>query len=87
MQRLKSGKKRVRSSQKRRVRNLAAKRDVKQALKAVERAIKANADNIVELVKKATSVIDKVVERGIIHKNKAARKKSRLLKKVNKAKK
>ena len=85
MKRLKSGKKRVRSSAKRHERNLTAKRDVKQALKAVERALQSKAANVVELVKKATSIIDKVVERGIIHKNKAARKKSRLMQRVNKA--
>ena len=84
MLRSKSGKKRVRSSKKRRARNLRAKGDLKKALKAVEKALKTNASNVVELVKKATSIIDKVAERGIIHKNKAARKKSRLMRKVKK---
>ncbi len=81
-QRLKSGKKRVRSSEKRRVRNLLAKNAIKKALKAAEKAIKAKNPEAKELVKKAVSVLDKAVERGIIHKNKAARKKSRLQKKL-----
>lgn len=81
-ERLKSGKKRVRSSEKRRVRNLLAKNAIKRALKAAEKAIKAKNPEVKELVKKAISVLDKAVERGIIHKNKAARKKSRLQKKL-----
>lgn len=81
-ERLKSGKKRVRSSEKRRVRNLLAKNAIKRALKAAEKAIKAKNSEVKELVKKAISVLDKAVERGIIHKNKAARKKSRLQKKL-----
>ena len=82
MKRLKSGKKRVRSSEKRRVRNLLAKNAIKKALKAAEKAIKDKKTEAKELVKKAVSVLDKAVERGIIHKNKAARKKSRLQKKL-----
>ncbi|MFH1362038.1 MAG: 30S ribosomal protein S20 [bacterium] len=82
--RSKSGRKRVRSSIKRKARNLQAKGELKKALKSVEKALKQNASNVVELVKKATSIIDKVAQRGIIHKNKAARKKSRLMRKVKK---
>ena len=82
MQRLKSGKRRVRSSKKRKARNLQAKEAIKKALKTAEKAIKAKKPEAKELVKKAVSVLDKAVERGIIHKNKAARKKSRLQKKL-----
>ncbi len=80
--RTKSGIKRVRQSKKRRARNIAAKKVVKTALKAAERAIKAKSADAKDLVKKAISAIDKTVERGILHKNKAARVKSRLTKKL-----
>ena len=84
--RSKSAMKRVKTSKMRRARNLAAKQNVKKAFKSAERAIAAKSADAKELVKKAVSVIDKAVQRGIIHKNKAARRKSRLLLKYNKIK-
>jgi len=81
--RLKSAKKRVRSTQKRKARNLAAKLAIKKALKATEKAILSKASSAAELLRKTVSVIDKAVERGILHRNTAARKKSRLAKKLN----
>lgn len=84
--RSKSAMKRVMTSKLRRARNLAAKQNVKKAFKSAERAIAAKSADAKELVKKAVSVIDKAVQRGIIHKNKAARRKSRLLLKYNKIK-
>ncbi|MEE8638608.1 MAG: 30S ribosomal protein S20 [Candidatus Margulisiibacteriota bacterium] len=84
--RSKSALKRVKTSKMRKARNLAAKQNVKKAFKSAERAIAAKSADAKELVKKAVSVIDKAVQRGIIHKNKAARRKSRLLLKYNKIK-
>ncbi len=84
--RSKSGLKRVRSSAKRRDRNLKTKEAIKKAIKFADRAIKAKSADAAELVKKAISVIDKAAERGIIHKNKAARKKSRLSLRFKKSK-
>ena len=84
--RSKSGIKRVRTSKKRKARNLTAKQAVKKALKIAEKAITTKSAEVNELIKKAVSTIDKTVQRGIIHKNKAARKKSRLLSKLNKSK-
>ncbi|MBU1027287.1 MAG: 30S ribosomal protein S20 [Candidatus Margulisbacteria bacterium] len=84
-QRSKSGKKRVRSSAKRKARNLQTKEAIKKAVKAADRAIQAKSAEAAGLVKKAVSVIDKAAERGIIHKNKASRKKSRLALRLKKA--
>jgi small subunit ribosomal protein S20 len=39
----------------------------------------------VKLMQQTESIIDKAAERGIIHKNAAARRKSRLMKQANKA--
>jgi small subunit ribosomal protein S20 len=82
--RIKSNIKRVRSSKKRKARNLEAKNNFKKAFKAAERAIAKKAGDALELVKKAISVAGKTAQRGIIHKNKAARKISRLMLKLNK---
>ena len=82
MANIKSAKKRIRQTAKRRRRNLAAKRAVKDSFKKAVAAIAKKDPGAKELIKKAVSIIDKAAQRGIIHKNKAARKKSRLLKKV-----
>ncbi|MFC1511423.1 30S ribosomal protein S20 [Candidatus Margulisiibacteriota bacterium] len=82
--RSKSAKKRVKTSQKRRARNLAAKTDIKKAIKSVEKAIAKKSSDLSDLLKKFFSIIDKAVQRGIIHKNTAARKKSRLSIKASK---
>ncbi len=82
----KSAMKRVKTSKERRARNLKAKQEIKKVLKEAEKGIASKAANLNELIKKASSVIDKAAERGIIHKNNAARKKSRLLLKYNKSK-
>lgn len=76
MPNIKSAKKWTRASEKRRERNLAAKSTLKTAYK------KAVDDPSATNVKAAASAHDKAAARGIIHKNKANRKKSRLAKRV-----
>ena len=82
--RSKSGIKRARQAKKRQARNLGAKKVVRQAFKMAERAIKSSSSEALDLLNKAYSAIDKAVQRGIVHRNKAARKKSRLSKKLKK---
>ena len=86
MPNIKSAKKRVQIEERNKLRNTARKSALKTALKKVYSAIKNNetADTIKEAVNKAYSVIDKAVSKGVIHKNTAARKKSRLVRHVNK---
>ena len=79
--RSKSAKKRVKTSQIRKARNLAAKQAIKKAFKAAEKAVQDKSSDAKELVRKAVSLIDKAAQRGIVHKNFASRKKSRLLRK------
>jgi len=73
--------KRARKAEQNRLRNAANKSAMKTAIKRFEAAL---ADNNLELaqekLKKAISIIDKNVVKGVIHKNTAARKKSRLVK-------
>ncbi|MDQ6780273.1 MAG: 30S ribosomal protein S20 [Candidatus Eremiobacteraeota bacterium] len=80
MPNMKSARKWTRASEKRRKRNL----DVKTKLKTVFKKAAANVEKA-ELVKQAASSFDKAAARGIIHKNKASRKKSRLARAANKA--
>lgn len=82
----KSAMKRVKTSKQRQARNLAVKGEIKRTFKSAEKAIAGKSAEASDLVKKAVSVIDKAVQRGMVHKNKANRKKSRLLLKYNKTK-
>ena len=76
MPNISSAKKWARASQKRRERNLAVKTALKSSYKkAVDAPTAAN-------VTSAASAHDKAAARGIIHKNKANRKKSRLAKRA-----
>lgn len=70
----KSAKKKERQEKKRRAKNTAWKRLFKKTLKAYKE--KPSSDDL----NKAQSTIDKVAKRNIIHKNKAARLKSKLAK-------
>lgn len=72
-------KKRDRQAKARREDNVSKRTEmrtyIKQVVKAIEAGSKAPAETI---YKKATSTLDSLVGKGIIHKNKAARHKSRL---------
>lgn len=77
----KSAKKRIRTSEKRRVRNQASISKVKTLIKKVHSAEnKADAETY---LKETISFIDKTVSKGRIPKNTAARRKSSLARFVN----
>lgn len=74
-----SAKKRARQAEKKREQNASSRSMVRTYIKQVKAAIVGKKKSEAEqLLKKASSVIDKVAGKGIIHKNKAARHKSRL---------
>ncbi len=80
MPNINAAKKWVRASEKRRKRNLNVKTELKSLYK------KATATTATSETKKLTaSAYDKAAARGIIHKNKANRKKSRLARRTAKA--
>lgn len=83
MANIKSAIKRAKTNEKRRVHNAAQKSamrtSVKKFLAAVEQQDQEKAN---VLLKEATRSLDKAVTKGLIHKNAAARKKSRLVKKL-----
>lgn len=84
MPNIKSAKKRVITSRASAVRNAAAKSSLKTDVKKIKEAIAEGTEAVTEMFKNTTSAIDKAVKKNIIHKNTAARKKSRLAKAVNK---
>jgi len=80
---IKSAIKRNRQNEKRRLHNRvfrgAARTQVRKARAAIEEGNKAAAE---EQVKLAVKKLDKAAAKGVIHKNNAARRKSRLMKQL-----
>lgn len=75
----KQARKRVRQAEKRRQRNMSHRSMMRTYLKRTVAAIEAkDVSKAEETFKVASKVVDKMVTKGIIHKNKAARHKSRL---------
>ncbi len=84
MANIKSAKKRVLVSKVRNERNKAIKSGVKTAVKKVVAAVDAaDKDAAAKALLNATSVIDKAAKKGVLKKNTASRKVSRLAKAVN----
>jgi len=77
----KAPEKHLRVSEKRRIRNKARKSETKTAIKKVVEAEDKEVAQAALLT--ATSLIDRGTRKGIMHKNTAARMKSKLTKKVN----
>ena len=76
--------KRARTSENNRIRNKAYKSRLKTSIKNYEVSLTSdNVDAARENLLQVTSLIDKSVSKGVMHKNTAARKKSSLSKKFN----
>ena len=74
-----SARKRARQSEKRRQHNASLRSELRSAVKSVRKAIEAGDKNAAKgVLQRAASVIDAIADKDIIHKNKAARHKSRL---------
>ncbi len=88
MPNIKSVKKDVIKSRKNHLRNISAKSAMKTFIKKAKSAVDApavEASETAEAVRLAVKAIDKTAERGIIHRNQASRRKSRLMKRAHKA--
>lgn len=81
----KSAIKRAKQNETKRLRNRSNRSAMKTAIKKVYSAKAEGAENTTELLVNAQSVIAKAAKKGIMHKNTAARKISRLTKHVNAA--
>ncbi len=85
MANIKSSKKRVLIAERNRLRNVAMKSSIKTAIKNVlELSTSNDKEALNAALSKVYQLCDKAVSKGILHKNTAARKKSRLTKAVNK---
>lgn len=81
----KSAIKRAKQSKIRRLRNLGYKTQAKKAVKEVRNAVANNsADEARTDLIRAVSIIQKTASKGVMHKNTASRKISRLARQVNK---
>lgn len=80
----KSAQKRIRSDARKRLRNQMVKSRVKTFIKKADQAIIAGDDASIEAVRQACAELDKAATKGVIHKNNAARRKSRLMARFNK---
>ena len=79
MPNIQSAKKRVRQTITRRARNMSQRSSMRTAVKSLEASLDAgDKDAATKAYKDAASALDKAVTKGLIHKNNAARKKSRM---------
>jgi small subunit ribosomal protein S20 len=79
---IKSQIKRNRQNEKRRVRNKAVRSEVRTRTKSAVDTAAAGAENQDDALRLAMKRIDKAASHGVIHKNQAANRKSRLMRRV-----
>lgn len=84
MPNIKSAIKRVKSSEKRRLQSASQKSALRTSIKAFHQAAEGNNEQSAqEALQTAIKKLDKAASKGLIHKNAANRKKSRMAKKLN----
>ena len=83
MANIKSQKKRIKTNEKRHERNKAVRSELKTRVKTAQRAI--GTDGADDAMRIAIKRLDMAASKGVIHKNAAARRKSRLMRKANSA--
>ena len=87
MPRSKSAEKAARASERKRLRNKSVRSATKTKMTRAEELISSNElEPAREAVTTAISALDKAAKKGVIHPNTAARRKSRLMKKLNQVK-
>lgn len=83
MANIKSQIKRIRQNEKRRLRNRYFKGRARSFVKKARLSIqRGSLEQAIEATRLAVSALDKAAEKGVIHKNNAARRKSRLMKRL-----
>lgn len=85
MANIKSAEKRIRQNLKRRDRNRVVRGGTRTAIKKARMLIDAGDASAAGAVQDALNALDRSVSKGIIHKNNAARRKSRLMQALNRA--
>ena len=84
MANIKSQKKRIIQNEKRRVRNLAVRSELKTRVKRARDAAATGTEDVQDRLRGAQKRLAKAGEKGIIHKNQAARRTSRLMREAAK---
>lgn len=80
---IKSQIKRMRQNEKRRLRNRIFRGRARTMVKKVRQAIESgDVESARQALREAVSALDKAAEKGILHKNNAARRKSRLMRRL-----
>lgn len=83
MANIKSQIKRIRTNEKRRQRNLAVKSELKTLVRKTREAVEAgDKEAAIEALRVAARKLDKAVSKGVIHRNQAANRKSKLARRV-----
>ena len=82
---IKSQKKRILTNARRQERNKAVRSGLKTRVKNADKAALEGAENTDEQVRQAVKALDMAAAKGIIHKNQAANRKSKLMKRIAKA--
>ena len=85
MANIKSQKKRNLQNARRHERNKAVRSELKTRIKHADRAATDGAEDTETSVRRAVKALDMAAAKGIIHKNQAANRKSKLMKRVAKA--
>jgi small subunit ribosomal protein S20 len=85
MANIKSQKKRILTNARRHERNKAVRSELKTRIKNADKAATEGAEDIEAAVRRAVKALDTAAAKGIIHKNQAANRKSKLMKRVAKA--
>ncbi len=81
---IKSAKKRVKVAEKKTIVNRKWKNELKNTIKEFEKVVElGDKEQAEEQLRETKKIIDKSASKGIIHKNNAARKKSRLTRMLN----
>lgn len=80
MPQIESAIKRVRTNEKAKAQNAQQMSAMRTAVKKFEKAVEVKADNVESLYQAAVKAVDMAETKGLIHKNKASRDKSRLAK-------
>jgi small subunit ribosomal protein S20 len=78
--------KRMRQSERRRLRNRAVRSKVRTAVKTARAALTTGGTDLRVAVAEAIRALDKAVTKGVVHRNTAARKKSALARRLAAAK-
>lgn len=75
--------KRIRSSARKRQRNVLIRSSVRTSVKKAQNSLQVKSVDSAQTVKMAISELDRAVSKGVVHKNNASRRKARLMKKLN----